>query len=107
MHANNVNLISCGGQAAVPLLHALTRRYMPDYIEVVTTAASASVGRATRLNLDEYIATTQDAVRTLTGVHDVKVVVNLEPSLASGDIQGGDVRGGFRDSHRACVRACR
>jgi acetaldehyde dehydrogenase len=78
-HAN-VNLISCGGQAAIPVLHALARRYRPAYVELVTTAASRSVGRATRLNLDEYIETTQDAVRTFTGVDQVKVIVNLSPA---------------------------
>jgi acetaldehyde dehydrogenase len=76
----NVNLISCGGQASIPILHALSQRYTPDYIEVVTTAASPSVGRATRLNLDEYIATTEDAVRALTGVRNVKAIVNLSPA---------------------------
>ncbi|MFD5556205.1 acetaldehyde dehydrogenase (acetylating) [Streptomyces sp. NPDC127068] len=76
----NVNLVSCGGQASVPILHALSQRYTLDYVEVVTTAASLSVGRATRLNLDEYIETTQDAVRTFTGVRDVKAIVNLSPA---------------------------
>ncbi|WP_340561679.1 acetaldehyde dehydrogenase (acetylating) [Streptomyces sp. GSL17-111] len=76
----NVNLVSCGGQASVPVLHALARHYRPEYIEVVTTAASVSVGRATRLNLDEYIATTEDAARTFTGVADVKAIVNLSPA---------------------------
>lgn len=76
----NVNLISCGGQASVPILHALAQRYTPEYIEVVTTAASLSVGRATRLNLDEYVETTQDAVRTFTGTRDVKAIVNLSPA---------------------------
>jgi acetaldehyde dehydrogenase len=76
----NVNLISCGGQASIPILHALTRRFTSHYIEVVTTAASASVGRATRLNLDEYIETTQDAVRFLTGVGEVKALVNVSPA---------------------------
>ncbi|WP_030621084.1 acetaldehyde dehydrogenase (acetylating) [Streptomyces sclerotialus] len=80
LQCGNVNLISCGGQASIPILHALTRQYEPDYIEVVTTAASPSVGRATRLNLDEYIATTQEAVRTFTGVCDVKAIVNLSPA---------------------------
>ncbi len=78
-HAN-VNLISCGGQTAIPILHRLAQRYRCDYIELVTTAASRSVGRATRLNLDEYIETTQDAVRTFTGVERVKTIVNLSPA---------------------------
>jgi len=76
----NVSLISCGGQASIPVLHALARRYSPSYIEVVTTAASVSVGRATRLNLDEYVETTQAAIRAFTGVADVKVMVNISPA---------------------------
>jgi acetaldehyde dehydrogenase len=78
-HAN-VNLISCGGQTAIPILHRLAQRYPVSYIEMVTTAASRSIGRATRLNLDEYIETTQDAVRTFTGVDRVKTIVNLSPA---------------------------
>ncbi|MCW3818954.1 acetaldehyde dehydrogenase (acetylating) [Micromonospora sp. DR5-3] len=76
----NVSLISCGGQTAIPVLHALTQRYSPSYIEVVTTAASMSVGRASRLNLDEYVQTTQAAIRAFTGVPDVKVLLNLSPA---------------------------
>lgn len=76
----NVNLISCGGQASIPVLHALAQRYRPDYIELVTTAASRSVGRATRLNLDEYVETTQGAIRAFTGVPEVKTIVNLSPA---------------------------
>jgi acetaldehyde dehydrogenase len=78
-HAN-VNLISCGGQAAIPILHRLAKQYRCDYIELVTTAATRSVGRATRLNLDEYIGTTQDAIRAFTGVANVKTIVNLSPA---------------------------
>jgi acetaldehyde dehydrogenase len=76
----NLNLVSCGGQASIPLLHALAGHYPLSYIEVVTTAASASVGRATRLNLDEYIETTQRAIQSFTGVGDVKAMVNLSPA---------------------------
>ncbi len=74
------NLISCGGQAAIPVLHALAQRCTPTYIEVVSTGASASAGRATRLNLDQFIATTTAAIRTFTGTRDVKVLVNLSPA---------------------------
>jgi acetaldehyde dehydrogenase len=76
----NINLISCGGQAAIPLLHRLAQKIPADYIEVVTTAASRSVGRATRLNLDEYLETTQAAISRFTGVPAVKVMVNLSPA---------------------------
>lgn len=80
----NVNLVSCGGQASVPILHSLAAHYRPEYVEVVTTAASAGVGRATRLNLDEYVATTQAAVRRFTGVREVKAMVNLSPAKPPG-----------------------
>ncbi|WP_329046743.1 MULTISPECIES: acetaldehyde dehydrogenase (acetylating) [unclassified Streptomyces] len=76
----HVNLVSCGGQASIPLLHAISKRCTPTYIEVVSTGASASAGRATRLNLDQYIATTSAAIRTFTGTQEVKVMVNLSPA---------------------------
>ncbi|MGW0880573.1 acetaldehyde dehydrogenase (acetylating) [Streptomyces sp. NPDC002671] len=76
----DVNMVSCGGQASIPILHAITRQRRVAYIEVVTTAASLSVGPSTRLNLDEYIGTTQDAVRALTGVDRVKAILNLSPA---------------------------
>ncbi len=76
----HLNLISCGGQASIPILHAVTRHRCPEYIEVVTTVASATAGRATRLNLDEYITTTQAAIRHFTGAADVKVLVNISPA---------------------------
>ncbi|MGX1914106.1 acetaldehyde dehydrogenase (acetylating) [Streptomyces phaeochromogenes] len=76
----DINMVSCGGQASIPLLHGITRRHRVDQVEVVTTAASPSVGRGTRLNLDEYVETTQDAVRDFTGVKDVKAILNISPA---------------------------
>ncbi len=76
----DVNMVSCGGQASIPLLHAVSRRHRLDYVEVVTTAATLSVGRSTRLNLDEYVETTQDAVRDFTGAKDVKSILNISPA---------------------------
>ncbi|MGW7367490.1 acetaldehyde dehydrogenase (acetylating) [Streptomyces sp. NPDC054841] len=76
----HINLVSCGGQAAIPVLHAVAQHCTPAYIEVVSTGASTSAGRATRLNLDQYIATTQAAIRSFTGTHQVKVMVNLSPA---------------------------
>ncbi|MEV6048686.1 acetaldehyde dehydrogenase (acetylating) [Streptomyces xanthochromogenes] len=76
----HLNLVSCGGQASIPVLHAIAQRCTPTYIEVVSTGATASAGRATRLNLDQYIATTSHAIRTFTGTRDVKVMVNISPA---------------------------
>ncbi|MFE7077738.1 acetylating acetaldehyde dehydrogenase [Streptomyces sp. NPDC057620] len=77
----HLSLISCGGQAAIPLLHAIARHGTPHYTELVTTAASPTAGRATRLNLDEYIDTTQHAVRAFTGAATAKVLVNISPAV--------------------------
>ncbi|WP_432151264.1 acetaldehyde dehydrogenase (acetylating) [Streptomyces sp. bgisy029] len=77
----NVNLISCGGQASVPIAHALAGRFAVEYIEVVSTVASTIAGRATRLNLDEYVATTAHAITAFSGVRDTKAVLNISPAV--------------------------
>ncbi|MEH1102352.1 acetaldehyde dehydrogenase (acetylating) [Micromonospora sp. CPCC 205561] len=77
----NINLISCGGQASVPVVHALATRFAVSYVEVVSTVASEVAGRATRLNLDEYVATTEHAVRTFSEVPDVKAILNISPAV--------------------------
>jgi acetaldehyde dehydrogenase len=76
----DISMVTCGGQASVPILHAIAKAHNVSYIEVVTTAATLSVGRGTRLNLDEYVETTQEAVRTFTGVADVKAILNISPA---------------------------
>lgn len=76
----DISMVSCGGQASVPILNAIAKAHEIDYIEVVTTAATLSVGRGTRLNLDEYVETTQEAIRCFTGVKDVKAIVNISPA---------------------------
>ncbi|NBM15825.1 acetaldehyde dehydrogenase (acetylating) [Streptomyces sp. GC420] len=77
----NISLISCGGQASVPVAHALAGRFEVEYIEVVSTVASTVAGRATRLNLDEYVATTQHAVTAFSGVRDTKAILNISPAV--------------------------
>src|SRR5215469_3602090 len=99
----DISMVSCGGQASVPILHAITKAHEIDYIEVVTTAATLSVGRGTRMNLDEYVETTQEAIRCFTGVKDVKAILNISParppatfrvamSLLGKDLTSGSVR---------------
>ncbi len=77
----NVSLISCGGQASTPIAHALAGRFAVDYIEVVSTVASSIAGRATRLNLDEYVATTQAAISAFSGVRETKAILNISPAV--------------------------
>jgi acetaldehyde dehydrogenase len=76
----DISMVSCGGQASIPVLHAIAKTHAVDYIEVVTTAATLSVGHGTRLNLDEYVTTTQEAIREFTGVKNVKVMLNISPA---------------------------
>jgi acetaldehyde dehydrogenase len=77
----NVSLVSCGGQASIPVVHALARRFRVSYIEVVSTVASTIAGRATRLNLDEYVATTQHAITAFSGVRGAKAILNISPAV--------------------------
>lgn len=79
--AQNVNMVSCGGQASIPLIDAVTR-LVPniEYVEVVSSIASLSAGPATRLNIDEYVATTEAAVRRFGLVDAAKVILNLNPA---------------------------
>ncbi|XVV06118.1 acetaldehyde dehydrogenase (acetylating) [Actinosynnema sp. CA-248983] len=79
--ARDVSLVSCGGQAAIPVAHALAGRFSVSYLEVVSTVASRIAGRATRLNLDEYVATTQAALTEFSGVRDTKAILNISPAV--------------------------
>ncbi|MFI9817794.1 acetaldehyde dehydrogenase (acetylating) [Saccharothrix variisporea] len=79
--ARDVSLISCGGQASIPVAHALAGRFPVSYLEVVSTVASRIAGRATRLNLDEYVATTQAALTAFSGVRDTKAILNISPAV--------------------------
>lgn len=80
---SDLSMVSCGGQTSVPVLHAIAKTHEIEYIEVVTTAATLSIGHGTRVNLDEYVDTTAEAVRTFTGVRDVKALVNISPAKPS------------------------
>jgi acetaldehyde dehydrogenase (acetylating) len=79
---NNVNMVTCGGQASSPIAHALgsTHQHV-DYIEVVSSIASRSAGPATRANLDEYIHTTEAAIRSFSGANRAKAILNLNPAV--------------------------
>ncbi|MGQ0777541.1 MAG: hypothetical protein ACT4NY_24545 [Pseudonocardiales bacterium] len=112
--SRHLSLVSCAGQAVLPVLNVVARHCTPRYIEVVTTVAAASVGRATLLNLDEYIATTEYALRRLTHAPEVKVLTTISPALpapafraqisvVADDIQPEPLRAGVQTA--AAVRA--
>lgn len=75
----NLNLITCGGQATVPIVHAVSRVVPVDYAEIVASIASLSAGPGTRTNIDEFTETTAHAVRTVGGAADGKAIIILNP----------------------------
>lgn len=86
--AKNVNMITCGGQASVPIVHAIAAVQKDlEYVEVVSHIASRSAGPATRINLDEYIETTEAAVKKFSGAKHAKAILTLNPALPCVDMQ--------------------
>ena len=67
LDAMNVNMISCGGQATTPLVYAVNRIVPVHYAEMITTAASLSIGPGTRHNVDEFTQTTANALHKIGG----------------------------------------
>jgi acetaldehyde dehydrogenase len=85
---DNVNMITCGGQASMPMLHLLSKECKGlEYIEIVSQIASKSAGMATRINIDNYINTTQKAITKFTGCTNCKVILNLNPAEPCVDMQ--------------------
>lgn len=78
--ADNVNLITCGGQATVPIVHAVARVNPVPYAEIVSTVASASAGPGTRQNIDEFTQTTSTALVQVGGAAYGKAIMVLNPA---------------------------
>lgn len=76
----NTNMITCGGQTSVPIVYAISKVNEIDYVEVASTIASLSAGPATRENLDEYVETTQQALKIFSGAKDSKAILILNPA---------------------------
>ncbi|MBK7891814.1 MAG: acetaldehyde dehydrogenase (acetylating) [Bdellovibrionales bacterium] len=88
LNETNVNMVTCGGQASIPIAHAIGKTHKDvDYIEVVSSIASRSAGPATRQNLDEYIATTEEGLRYFSGAKRTKAILNLNPAQPCIDMQ--------------------
>jgi len=77
--AMNVNMISCGAQATVPIVHAVSSVVEVPYAEIVASVASKSAGPGTRANIDEFTHTTSRAVRELGGTPKGKAIIVLNP----------------------------
>lgn len=86
--ARNVNMITCGGQASTPIAYAIGQAHREvEYIEVISSIASRSAGPATRANLDEYIETTETALKLFSGCKHSKAILNLNPAYPCIDMQ--------------------
>ena len=76
----NVNMVTCGGQATIPIVHAVARVVDVDYAEIVATVASRSAGPGTRQNIDEFTLTTAKAIELIGGATRGKAIIILNPA---------------------------
>ncbi len=78
--AMNVNMVTCGGQATIPLVAAVSSVQPVAYAEIIATAASKSVGPGTRKNIDEFTRTTAAAVEQVGGAKKGKAIIIVNPA---------------------------
>lgn len=76
----NVNMVTCGGQATIPMVHAVSRVQKVTYGEIVATVSSKSVGPGTRKNIDEFTRTTARAVASIGGAEEGKAIIIINPA---------------------------
>jgi acetaldehyde/propanal dehydrogenase len=76
----NVNMVTCGGQATIPMVYAVSRVQPVAYGEIVATVASRSVGPGTRKNIDEFTRTTAGAVEKVGGARKGKAIIVINPA---------------------------
>lgn len=76
----NVNMVTCGGQATIPMVYAVSRIQDVEYGEIVATVASKSVGPGTRKNIDEFTRTTAGAIEKLGGAKQGKAIIIVNPA---------------------------
>ena len=78
---SNVNMITCGGQATVPVIHAISEVINNiEYVEIAAVISSNSAGAGTRANIDEFTQTTKMAIEEFSGVDNAKAIIILNPS---------------------------
>jgi len=78
--AMNLNMISCAGQATIPIVRAVSRVQGVSYAEIIASVASKSIGPGTRANLDEFTYTTSNAIEVVGGARKGKALVVVNPA---------------------------
>ncbi len=76
----NVNMVSCGGQATIPIVYAVSRVQPVKYAEIIATVASKSAGPGTRKNIDEFTRTTARGIEQVGGATQGKAIIILNPA---------------------------
>jgi acetaldehyde dehydrogenase len=77
--AMNINMITCGGQATIPMVHAVSRVTPVSYAEIIASISSKSAGPGTRANIDEFTETTSSAIERIGGAEKGKAIIILNP----------------------------
>lgn len=80
LDGDNVNLVTCAGQATVPIVAAINEVADVAYAEIVSAVSSKSAGPGTRKNIDEFTVTTAKALREIGGADESKVIIILNPA---------------------------
>lgn len=80
LHALNVNMVTCGGQATIPVVKAVSRVASVAYAEIVASISSKSAGPGTRANIDEFTETTSRAIEILGGAKKGKAIIVMNPA---------------------------
>ena len=76
----NVNMVTCGGQATIPMVNAVSRVQPVAYAEIVATVSSKSAGPGTRKNIDEFTRTTAGAIEKVGGARKGKAIIIINPA---------------------------
>ena len=80
LDGENINLITCGGQATIPIIHAINQVQAVEYAEIVATISSRSAGPGTRANIDEFTKTTARGIEIIGGAKRGKAIIILNPA---------------------------